>query len=67
MSAEKSLKMCVAIVKSFHEPRGYVPTVICNDCYSRQEGVGFKGQSVCQSNCVISVSVGSLQNFSFFY
>ena len=22
---------------------GYVPIVISNDCYSRQEGVGFKG------------------------
>ena len=26
-----------AIVDSFHGPRGYAPTVICNDCYSRQE------------------------------
>ena len=50
----------------FHEPRGYAPTVIWNDCYSRQEGVGFKGRSVRPGSRAVSVSVGSVQNFSFF-
>ena len=27
----------------FSIPRGYAPIVISNDCYPRQEGVGFKG------------------------
>ena len=43
----------------FHEPWGYAPSVICNDCYSWSEGVGFKGRSIHQGSCTVSVSVGS--------
>ena len=28
---------------AFCIPQGYAPIVISNDCYPRQEGVGFKG------------------------
>ena len=31
------------------------PTVICNDCYSRQEEAGFKGRSDCQGSSAVSV------------
>ena len=47
------LELCVAIstvpygiIYSLPKPRGYVPVVICNDCYSRQEEVGVRGGAI---------------------
>ena len=64
MSAEKLAENVTIFTMScsnsyrFHKPRGYTPTVICNDCYSRQEGVGFKGRSIHQGSRAVSVHGG---------
>ena len=42
---------------SLPKPRGYIPVVICNDCYPRQEEVGCKGRGNHRDSHAVSVQV----------
>ena len=44
---------------SLPKPRGYIPVVICNDCYPRQEEVGVR--------CAAIASQGSIEKSVFLF
>ena len=50
---------------SLPEPRGYVPVVICNDCYLRQKEVGCKGWGDHRDSHAVSVYVTARWNDRF--